>query len=140
MIMNTMTKTYDELSRFLTFDERFEYLRLHGDVGRSTFGSDRYINQKFYKSREWKMARDYVIVRDDGCDLAIPDYEIHGELLIHHMNPMGLEDVVHAEAWIFDPQYLITTTQATHNAIHYSDVSLLPKIVVSRKAGDTKLW
>lgn len=139
--MITMTtKTYAELSRFTTFDERFEYLRLHGDVGRSTFGFDRYLNQQFYRSREWKQSRDFVIVRDEGCDLGVSGYEIHGELLVHHINPMTVEDIVHGNERIFDPEYLITTTQRTHNAIHYSDASLLPKIVVARQPGDTKLW
>jgi len=136
----TTTKTYNELSRLHTFDERFEYLRLYGDVGSSTFGFDRHINQRFYKSLEWKRSRDFVITRDDGCDLGMPGYEIHDNILVHHINPMVVDDIVHAEEWIFDPNYLICTTQATHNAIHYSDVSLLPKIVVARRAGDTKLW
>ena len=138
--MIIMMKTYDELSRFNTFDDRFEYLRLGGSVGRSTFGFDRHINQKFYKSMEWKRSRDFVIIRDDGCDLGIPGYEIHSELLVHHINPMAVEDILHGEEWIFDPNYLITTTHATHNAIHYSDASLLPKVVVSRQPGDTRLW
>lgn len=134
------TKRYAELRRFETFEERFEYLRLHGDVGRSTFGFDRWINQQFYRSREWKQARDFVIVRDNGCDLGVPDYEIHGELLIHHINPIVADDILHGEEWIFNPEYLITTTHNTHNAIHYSDASLLPRIVVARQPGDTKLW
>lgn len=134
------TKTYTELSRYQTFDDRFEYLRLYGDVGRSTFGFDRYINQNFYKSREWKQSRDIVITRDDGCDLGMPGYEIYADILVHHINPIVVDDIVHGEEWIFDPNYLITTTHATHNAIHYSDPSLLPKIVVARQAGDTKLW
>lgn len=139
--MNTTSmKTYTELTRYHTFDDRFEYLRLHGVVGRSTFGFDRYLNQRFYRSREWKQARDEVIVRDNGCDLGVDDYEIHGELLIHHINPMTVDDIVHGEDWIFNPEYLITTTHSTHNAIHYSDVSLLPKVVVARQPGDTKLW
>lgn len=135
-----MKRTYAELSRLHTFESRFDYLRLHGEVGRSTFGFDRYINQQFYRSREWKRSRDYVITRDDGCDLGISGYEIHGELLVHHINPIVADDIIHAEEWIFDPEYLITTTHATHNAIHYSDESLLPKIVVARQTGDTKLW
>jgi hypothetical protein len=134
------TRTYAELSRIDSFEDRFEYLRLHGEVGRSTFGFDRFVNQRFYQSREWKSARDFVIVRDQGCDLGVPEYEIHGELLVHHINPIVLDDIVHGEEWIFDPEFLITTTHATHNAIHYSDASLLPKIVVSRRPGDTKLW
>lgn len=134
------TRTYSELSRFDSFEDRFEYLRLHGAVGRTTFGFDRHINQQFYRSREWKSARDFVIVRDDGCDLGVSGYEIHEALLIHHINPMSVEDVVHGEDWIFNPEYLITTTHMTHNAIHYSDKSLLPKIVPARVSGDTKLW
>lgn len=135
-----MKKTYTELSRLDTFEDRFEYLRLQGDVGRSTFGFDRYINQQFYRSREWKLSRNLVITRDEGCDLGVPGYEIHGELLIHHINPIIVEDILHGEEWIFDPEYLITTTHNTHNAIHYSDASLLPKVVAARQPGDTKLW
>lgn len=135
-----MIRAYSELERLRSFEERFDYLRLHGDVGRSTFGFDRYINQKFYKSAEWKNARDFVIVRDNGCDLGIIGYEIHSGALIHHINPMTRDDVIHSESWIFDPEYLITTTHRTHNAIHYSDESLLPKVVIARQKGDTKLW
>lgn len=135
-----MIRTYSDLSRLDSFEERFEYLRLHGDVGRSTFGFDRYLNQDFYRSSEWKQARDYVIVRDNGCDLGVIGYEIHSGALIHHINPMTVDAVIRHEAWILDPEYLITTTQRTHNAIHYGDVSLLPKVVVARQKGDTKLW
>ena len=133
-------RTYSDLKRLGSFEERFEYLRLHGEVGRSTFGFDRYLNQRFYRSSEWKQARDYVIVRDNGCDLGVIGYEIHDGALIHHINPMAVGDVIHSNSWILDPEYLITTTQRTHNAIHYSDVSLLPKVVVAREKGDTKLW
>lgn len=133
-------KTYSDLSRLDTFEDRFEYLRLFGDVGKSTWGFDRHVNQLFYKSHEWKQARNAVIVRDDGCDLGISGYEIYDNILIHHINPILIDDVVHGESWIFDPEYLITTTHKTHNAIHYSDASLLPKIVVRRESGDTKLW
>jgi len=139
-MMTTMTKTYSEMSRFVTFEERFEYLRLFGSVGRSTFGFDRYINQQFYRSREWKRVRDLVITRDDGCDLGVPGYEIYSSILIHHINPISVDDILHSEEWIFEPDFLITTTQNTHNAIHYSDASLLPKTVVARESGDTKLW
>lgn len=135
-----MTRTYSQLRRLPSFEERFDYLRLNGAVGEATFGFDRYINQKFYQSYEWKHAREIVIVRDDGCDLGVPGYEINGQLLIHHINPMTVDDVVHGEDWIFNPEYLITTTKNTHNAIHYGDASLLPKIVVARVSGDTKLW
>jgi hypothetical protein len=136
----TIRRSYSELLNYSTFDERYQYLRLFGAVGYETFGFDRYINQRFYRSREWKSARDYVIVRDDGCDLGIPGYDIHGELLVHHMNPIVADDIIHGEEWIFDPEYLITTTHTTHNAIHYSDEKLIPKTVLSRSPGDTKLW
>lgn len=135
-----MERTYEELSTYETFDERFAYLRLHGEVGRSTFGFDRHINQKFYLSRQWKIVREHVIVRDYGCDLGVNGYEIHDMILIHHMNPMTIDDIVHGESWILDPEFLITTTHKTHNAIHYSDESLIPKVVADRTPGDTALW
>lgn len=138
--MMTTTRRYSELRRLSTFDERFEYLLLGGQVGRSTFGFDRHINQKFYMSWEWKRVRQQVILRDEGCDLGIPGYEIHSNLLIHHINPMDSNDIVHGEEWILNPEYLITTTHATHNAIHYGDRSLLPKVVMARNPGDTRLW
>lgn len=130
---------YSELRRLDTFEERFEYLELKGSVGQSTFGFDRWINQQFYRSYEWDKVRSRVIARDGGCDLGIPGYEIHSGLLIHHMNPMTADDIKHGEEWILDPEYLITTTLNTHNAIHYGDRSLLPHFV-ERKPGDTKLW
>lgn len=142
LTMMTMMKirSYSELARLKTFEERFEYLKLNGEVGRSTFGFDRYINQQFYTSYEWKHARQSVIVRDNGCDLGVSGYEINGALLIHHMNPMTADDIIHGEDWIFNPEYLITTTQNTHNGIHYGDEKQLPKVVLSRVAKDTKLW
>lgn len=135
-----MLRTYSELSRLETFEERFEYLRLNGEVGRATFGYDRYLNQRFYQSPEWKRVRDHVIVRDSGCDLGIYGYEIHEYALIHHINPMTVDDIVHGQDWILDPEFLITTCRNTHNAIHYSDTALLPRVVVERTPGDTKLW
>lgn len=136
----TKVRLYSELRRLDTFEERFEYLKLGGEVGRSTFGFDRYINQTFYQSSEWKRARDTVILRDNGCDLGISDYIIHTDLLIHHINPVMADDILHREGWLFDPEYLITTTQRTHNAIHFGNKSLLPKVVMSRSPNDTKLW
>lgn len=136
----TIIKCYEELQIFDSFEERFEYLKMGGQVGTSTFGFDRYINQRFYTSYEWKLARNYVITRDNGCDLGISGREIVNYLLIHHMNPVGVGDILHSEDWIFDPEYLITTTRQTHNAIHYGDTSLLPKVVTERTRGDTKLW
>ena len=135
-----MIKTYHELCRFETFEDRYEYLKLGGQVGHSTFGFDRWINQTFYASWEWKRVRQYVIVRDNGCDLGVSGYEIHKEMLIHHINPMESEDIVHGEEWILDPKYLITTTHDTHNAIHYGDISMLKKPYVERTPGDTRLW
>jgi hypothetical protein len=136
----TRIRSYSELRRFNGFEDRFEYLKLEGDVGRSTFGFDRYINQKFYTSYEWKRAREEVIIRDNSCDLGVIGYEIHYDILIHHMNPINVNDIIHGEEWIFDPEYLITTTKNTHNAIHFGNKSLLPKVVVTRSKNDTKLW
>ena len=135
-----MIRTYSELVKFITFEDRFEYLRLHGGVGRSTFGFDRYLNQKFYSSYEWKDVRNHVIARDLGRDLGVEGYEIHDHILIHHMNPVTVDSVVHRDLHLLDPEYLITTTHRTHNAIHYGDKSLLPQPVVERRKGDTKLW
>lgn len=140
-MMNTSNvRQYSDLFGLDTFEERFEYLKLGGGVGRSTFGFDRYLNQHFYKSQEWQRVRQYVISRDDGCDLGIRGYEIHHNLLIHHMNPMSIDDIVHREEWILDPEFLITTTHNTHNAIHYGVDNLLPKVVMERTPRDTKLW
>ncbi len=138
--MNTMSRSYSDLRRLHTFEERFDYLKLQGHVGRSTFGFDRYINQTFYTSNEWKRARDEVILRDNGCDLGIDGYEINVEILIHHMNPMVIDDIIHGEEWILDPEYLITTTKRTHNALHYGAESNGPPVVVARRPNDTKLW
>jgi len=133
-------RTYSELRRLDTFEERYQYLKLDGVVGASTFGFDRWVNQEFYRSREWKHVRNDVIVRDNGCDLGVPGYEINFNLLIHHMNPVSMRDIQHGEEWILDPNFLITTSRQTHNAIHYGDESLLPRGPVTRKSGDTKLW
>jgi hypothetical protein len=134
------TRSYSELRRRLSFEERFEYLSLGGEVGKATFGFDRWINQHFYRSREWKQVRDQVVFRDRACDLGVPGYEIHRRLLVHHMNPLLAEDLQHGESWILDPQYLITTTHRTHNAIHYGDDSLISRPPVQRQPGDTRLW
>ena len=133
-------KTYSELSTYNTFEDRLEYLRLGGGVGRATFGFDRHINQLFYMSREWKSLRNHVMVRDNGCDLGIPGYEIHVGPLIHHINPMDVNDILHQADWILDPEFLITTTHDTHNAIHYGTVSPYPKVVTERTPNDTALW
>ena len=135
-----MIRTYRELRRRESFEDRFEYLALHGDVGRSTFGFDRHINQQFYRSRQWKQIRQFVIARDLGLDLGIEGHEIHDAVLIHHMNPINADDIMHGDESILDPEFLITTTHNTHNAIHFGNESLLPKTVVERRPGDTRLW
>jgi len=133
-------RSYSELRHLNTFEERFHYLELKGNVGDVTYGFDRWINQEFYHSRQWRVAKNHVIVRDLGCDLGILGYEIHTGLIVHHMNPMVPDDIIHGEEFICDPEYLICTSLQTHNAIHYGDASLLPRGPVERKAGDTKLW
>jgi hypothetical protein len=133
-------KTYSELSYFTTFDERFDYLRLSGGIGRSTFGFDRYLNQQFYMSREWRDVKQAVMVRDNGCNLGIIGYDIYVNPLIHHMNPMNVDDILNKEEWILDPEFLILTNTATHNAIHFGVKSPYPKIVTERTPQDTKLW
>lgn len=139
-LLMTRIRKYSELRRFDTFEDRFEYLSMRGQPFDRTFGSDRWINQRFYKSREWLQVRDYVILRDNGCDLGILGYEIHRDLMVHHMNPVTADAIKHGDGSIVDPEFLITTSHRTHNAIHYGDASLLPKPVVARTAGDTRLW
>lgn len=134
------TRSYSELRQLQTFDERFAYLSLRGEVGEATFGFDRWINQQFYRSREWMQVRDQVIIRDNGCDLGVPGYNIRSRLLVHHMNPVTPEALISGEEWVLDPDFLITTTHRTHNAIHYGDNSLLVKPPIDRRPGDTKLW
>lgn len=133
-------KTYKEMSRLETFEERFDYLKLNGSVGSDTFGFDRWLNQKFYRSKEWKRTRDQVIIRDNGCDLGIPGREIQGKIIIHHINPITVEDICDITEYLMNPDYLVCTSQNTHNAIHYGDANLLPKDPITRKPGDTKLW
>jgi hypothetical protein len=135
-----MIRSYSELRRYSTIEERFKYLVLHGSVGHTTFGSERYVNQRFYTSREWRRVRNHVIARDLGCDLGVDGYEIHDRVIIHHMNPMIVDDIADGDPSILDPEFLITTTHQTHNAIHYGDERLLPKPLVERRRGDTKLW
>lgn len=133
-------RTYSELSKLQTFEERYAYLKLSGAVGKDTFGYDRYLNQIFYRSQEWKSIRDKVIIRDEGCDLGVEGYEIHGRIYIHHMNPIMLKDIENRTEFLLDPEYLITTTHSTHNAIHYGDESLLPLIPKERSVNDTCPW
>jgi hypothetical protein len=136
----TLIRRYSELRQLEMFEERYRYLRLTGVLGERTFGFDRWINQRFYKSQEWISVRNEVIIRDEGCDLGIPGYEIHSGLLVHHMNPITLKDLEDGLDWIINPEFLITTSLQTHNAIHYGDESLLPRGPIVRTAGDTTLW
>lgn len=135
-----MNRTYSELSKLNTFKERFEYLKLDGLVGKDTFGWDRYLNQVFYKSPEWKSVRDKVIVRDCGQDLGVEGYDIFGKIIIHHMNPMNLEDIAKRNPDIFNPEYLICVSHSTHNAIHYGDENQLMTGPIERTANDTCPW
>ena len=133
-------RTYSELIKIPTFKDRFEYLQLDGKVGEETFGFDRYLNQIFYKSPEWKAVRDFVIIRDQGCDLAMEGHEIFGRILVHHMNPIRIEDIVNRSKYLIDPEYLICTIKNTHDAIHYGDGSLLITGPIERTKNDTCPW
>ena len=133
-------KTYSELILLSTFEERYKYLQLNGVIGDETFGFDRYINQMFYRSQEWKQVRDYVIVRDNGCDLGMEGHDIRGRILIHHMNPISIEDIKKNTKILLNPEYLITTMHSTHNAIHYGDESLLISTPIERTKNDTCPW
>jgi hypothetical protein len=133
-------RTYSELRRLDTFEDRFRYLSLRGQVGVTTFGFDRWINQRFYTSPQWKQVRHHVIARDGGFDLGIDGHEIYSKILIHHMNPLSADEIIHDSEDILDPEFLITTTHSTHNAIHYGDERLLPRPLAERRSGDTKLW
>lgn len=136
----TSIKTYSELRRFDTFEDRFDYLNLVGVVGKSTFGFERHLNQKFYRSAQWRNIRDHVIARDNGMDLGIDGYEIYDRPIIHHMNPMTSQDLIHGNQDVLDPEFLITVTHNTHNAIHYGDRSLLPQPLLERRPNDTIPW
>lgn len=135
-------RTYSELITLPTFEERYEYLRLGGKVGEETFGFDRYLNQMFYKTDDWRASRDYVIVRDHGCDLGILEREIPEgvRILVHHMNPIRVEDIVNRSKYLLDPEYLISTIDNTHRAIHYGDRSLLITEPIERRKYDTCPW
>ena len=140
MTKTMTTRSYSELARIDDFRDRFNYLVLGGRVGETTFGFDRHVNQLFYRSAEWRRTRRDVIARDLGCDLGVDGYDIHDRVLIHHMNPMRVDDIIDGDMSILDPEYLISTTLNTHNAIHYGDESLLPQPFVERSFGDTRLW
>lgn len=135
-----MIRTYSELCQIPSYKERFEYLKLDGVVGKATFGSKRYLNQKFYTSDEWKRVRDIVIVRDLGCDLGFPGYDIYGQIQVHHMNPMIVEDVIGHSSEILNPEFLICTSYQTHKAIHYGTEEMLVLPPVERTKNDTCPW
>lgn len=133
-------RTYSELITIPTFEERFKYLQLKGSVGKDTFGYDRYLNQLFYQTIEWKRLRRDLIIRDCGCDLGVEGYEIHGRIIIHHMNPITKEDLLDRTDYLMNPEYLICTTHSTHNAIHYGNESLLVTAPIVRSKNDTCPW
>lgn len=133
-------RSYAELVKRTAFLSRFRYLMLGGTLGAATFGYDRPLNQGFYASRDWKSVRDQVIVRDDGCDLGMPGHGIHDRVLVHHMNPISVNDLVHFNDDILNPEYLICVSTRTHNAIHFGDEKQLPQPIVERRPGDTDLW
>lgn len=133
-------RSYRELTRLKTFDERFEYLKLSGLVGESTFGFERYLNQTLYNSSKWRRLRNQIIVRDNGCDLGVDGYEIQGLIIVHHMNPISVDDLKDFSEDVFNPEFLICVSLTTHNAIHYGDSNLLPKEPIERRPGDTCPW
>lgn len=140
MVTTMSIRTYSELITLPTFEERFKYLQLNGQVGESTFGFDRYMNQVFYRSQKWKSIRDFVIIRDCGCDLGVEGYDIHGKIIIHHMNPLSTRDIETESDFLLNPDFLICTTHNTHNAIHYGDENLLVTAPIERTKNDTCLW
>jgi len=133
-------RRYSELKDLTSIYDRYDYLKLIGVVGKATFGFDRYLNQVFYRSPEWRRIRNIVIVRDNGCDLGIEGFEIHDRILVHHMNPVSVRDISQRNIDILNPEFLICTSLMTHQAIHYGDESLLPKVPIERRPGDTRLW
>lgn len=136
----TVIRSYTELRRIDSYEDRFDYLKLRSQVGVATFGFERYLNQRFYNSTQWRHVRSIVIARDLGCDLGVRDHEIYDHVIVHHMNPMSVDEIVQSEESILDPEFLVCVSPNTHNAIHYGDRSLLVKPVVERRPGDTKLW
>lgn len=139
-VIQMSIRTYSELITLPTFEERFRYLQLGGKVGEDTFGHDRYLNQMFYTSDEWRRIRRDVIVRDNGCDLGIQDREIHGLIIIHHMNPITIEDIINRSEFLLNPEYLISTVKNTHDAIHFSDERILITDPIERRPNDTCPW
>lgn len=141
MVIRKMSiRTYSELIRLPTFEERYKYLKLNGRVGEDTFGFDRYLNQNFYRSNEWRRIRNQIIVRDQGCDLGMPDREIGGKILIHHLNPIAVKDILLQTEFLLNPEYLICVSHSTHNAIHYGNENFLLTMPVERTKNDTCPW
>lgn len=136
----TTKKTFSELSKLKTFEERFDYLKLDGDVGEETFGGDRYLNQMLYKSKKWRSVRNKVILRDGACDLGIEGHDMNSMILIHHLNPITIDQIINNDPCVFDEDNLICTSKRTHNAIHYGDKTQLVDKPIERKAGDTTPW
>lgn len=135
-----MNRTYSDLSKLKTIKERYDYLKLGGTVGEETFGFDRWLNQMFYKDPKWKAVRDEVIIRDNGCDLGVEGYDIGGRVYVHHMNPVTADDILYNFDDLVNPEYLISTSKRTHDAIHYGDQKLLPKDPITRTKNDTCPW
>lgn len=135
-----MIRCYSDLKQIDSFKERYLYLKLHGKVGEETFGFDRWMNQSLYKSQKWRKTRREIIIRDNGCDLGVDGFELDNYIMVHHINPITLEDIEEERDVIFDPENLICCSSRTHKAIHFGDESLLPKEPIIRRAGDTCLW
>ena len=133
-------RSYHELKQYDTFLDRYNYLKLSGRVGEETFGFERYLNQILYRSRKWRRARDEVIIRDNGCDLGVDGYDIIDKIIVHHMNPISVDDIENDSDYIYDPEYLICVSKRTHDAIHYGDQSLLPAVPIERRRNDTCPW
>ena len=140
MMTNQRIRTYSELMELTTFEDRFRYLKLEANVGDATFGFDRYLNQHFYRSSEWKYIRNKIILRDNACDLGIPDRELDRRIIIHHMNPISKHDLIHQTDFLLNPEYLICTCHKTHSAIHYGDESILEQVIIERTKNDTCPW
>lgn len=140
MVSTMKIRTYEELSKYKTFKDRFDYLALDGRVASNIFGFDRYLNQVFYKSDKWRKIRDIVILRDNGCDLGVAGYDIYGKVIIHHMNPLNQDDIVKQTDYLLNPNYLICTSHNSHNAIHYGSFELIDKEIIERAPNDTCPW
>ena len=140
VVRMTIIRTYSELCKLKTFKDRFEYLRLDGNVGFETFGFNRMFNQQFYTSKEWRRTRRDIIIRDNGCDLGIEGHDITGIITIHHMNPISIDDIEKRTEILLDPEFLISTMHKTHNAIHYGDINSIDNTLIERCANDTRLW